>query len=120
MPNKEDNIKIDSKRSISVTASSISGIIEALEVETTDDTEAEPTFSPDLHPVITSLEDIYRGVELATEDDSRGRSRKIVMEFADREDLSGEEIGYHLRVLEAHGLIIQDGNRWRIDESPAE
>jgi hypothetical protein len=41
----------------------------------------------------------------------------VVYFFGDREDLSSDEVEYFLRVLEAHELLVQNGNRWRIPES---
>lgn len=63
--------------------------------------------------MLDTLGNVYRGVERATEVDSRGRSRKKVRQYADLEDRDGEVVGHHLRVLEEHGLVVQDGNRWR-------
>lgn len=67
--------------------------------------------------MLETLADIYGGVKEAIETDSRGRSRKMVRQYADREDLNSDEVGHILRALEAHELVIQDGNRWRIPES---
>lgn len=101
---------------ITVEGSSIGAIADGLDLEPTDagDEAAEPEYPPALAPVLSTLADIYRGVEVATEHDSRGRSRKMVREYGEREDLDSNEVGHHLRVLEAEGLVSQDGNRWRI------
>lgn len=104
-------------RKIAVEAPDIDGIIEALglEVVSRDDIESEPAEYPEeLDQVLETFVDIYAGVDAAMETDSRGRSRKIIRQFADREDLSSDAVGHHLRVLEEHDLVVQDGNRWRI------
>lgn len=103
---------------ITVEAANIDGIATALGMELVE--ESEPAESPgypeELRAVLETLADIYGGVQEATETDSRGRSRKMVRQYADREDLSSDEVGHILRVLEAHELVIQEGNRWRIPE----
>lgn len=107
---------------ISVEASSIDAIADALELERTSEAVDgnDPGDRPvDLEPVVDTLADLYRGVETATEHDSRGRSRKMVREYAGREDLDGDAVGHLLRVLEIHGLVAQDGNRWRTVEEDA-
>ena len=79
--------------------------------------ESDHAYPDELHQVMETLADVYAGVQQATETDSRGRSRMMVRQYADREDLSSDEVGHLLRVLEAHDLVVQDGNRWRIPES---
>lgn len=103
---------------VTVEATDIEGVAAALGMEFVDEppTEAEESYPPALEPVLETLADIYGGVEEATEQDSRGRSRKMVREYADREDLSSDQVGHVLRVLEGHDLVVQDGNRWRIPE----
>lgn len=110
------------KQKITVEATNIEGIAAALDLEIVEESESAATESyPDtLESVLTTLTDIYRGVELATDQDSRGRSRKMVREYADREDLDSEEVGHLLRVLEAHDLVVQDGNRWRLAAAETE
>jgi DNA-binding transcriptional ArsR family regulator len=69
----------------------------------------------DFSEVVETLSTVYRGLEIATEQDERGRMRKKVQQFAGMdEEVSADTFGHHLRVLEAHGLAVQDGNRWRI------
>lgn len=101
---------------ITVEAADIDGIAAALGMELVEEPEpAEPPDYPEaLRDVLETLADIYGGVEAATETDSRGRSRKMVRQYADREDLGSDEVGHLLRVLEAHELVVQDGNRWRL------
>lgn len=110
--NPENN---DEKQKIIVEASNIEGIMAALDMEVVESSAADET-SPhpeELREVLDTLADIYEGVELATEQDSRGRSRKMVRQYADRKDLSSDEVGHLLRVLEGQGLVVQEGNRWR-------
>lgn len=100
---------------ITVEAPSVDAIAEAFELEAPEEGAAvEPGHPEELLPVLSTLADVYRGVAAATEEDSRGRSRKMVREYAGRDDLDGEEVGHLLRVLEAEGLVVQDGNRWRL------
>lgn len=98
---------------ISVDAPSVEAIADAFDLHPPDEDEG-PAYPEEILPVVSLLADIYRGVEAATEEDSRGRSRKIVREYADREDLDSDDVGHVLRVLEASGLVAQDGNRWRL------
>lgn len=104
---------------ITVEAADIDGIAAALGMELVEEPESagSPDYPEELRLVLETLADIYGGVREATETDSRGRSRKMVRQYADREDLSSDEVGHLLRVLEAHDLVIQDGNRWRIPEA---
>lgn len=118
MANDESD-STDDKQKITVEATTVDGIVEALDMEIVepDEEEPEPSDYPDeLLTVLTTINDIYNGVYEATETDSRGRSRKMVRQFADREDLSSDAVGHILRVLEYHELVVQDGNRWRIPE----
>lgn len=79
---------------------------------------AEPVEYPaELDEVLETLADIGGGVQEATETDSRGRSRKMVRQYAYREDLTSDEVGHLLRVLEGHELVVQDGNRWRVGDA---
>lgn len=98
------------KQKITVEARNVDGIVDALGL---DRVEPSSSRSDDLAPVLETLGAIYKGVRTATEQDSRGRSRKMVLQYADRDDLSSEDVGHVLRVLEAHDLVVQDGNRWR-------
>ena len=109
----EDDIRI------TVEAPSVDAIADAFDLEAPEDA-GEPELPEELLPVFSTLSDIYGGVALATEADSRGRSRKMVREYADREDLDSDEVGHLLRVLEAGGLVVQDGNRWRLAEDDDE
>lgn len=68
---------------------------------------------------LDTLADIYGGVQVATENDSRGRFRKMVRQYVDREDLSSDQVGHIFRVLEGHELVLQDGNRWRVNDGLA-
>lgn len=99
-----------------VEAADVEGIAEALGMKLVEDPPDvdESTYPAELYQVLATLSDIYEGVQEVTETDSRGRSRKIVRQYADREDLSSDQVGHILRVLEAHELVAQDGNRWRI------
>ena len=109
----------DDKQKITVEASTVDGIVAALDMEIVEPEEEEPEpseFPDELLRVLDTINDIYNGVYEATETDSRGRSRKMVRQFAGREDLSSDAVGHILRVLEYHDLVVQDGNRWRIPE----
>jgi len=117
---EDDTETVDDKQKITVEASSVDGIVSALDLELIEPEEEEPEpsdFPEELIDVLSTINDIYNGVHEATETDSRGRSRKMVRQFADREDLSSDAVGHILRVLEYHELVVQDGNRWRIPES---
>ena len=98
---------------ITVEAPSVDAIAEAFELEPPAEAE-DAGYPEELLPVLSTLADVYRGVAVATDADSRGRSRKMVREYAEREDLAGDEVGHLLRVLEAADLVVQDGNRWRL------
>jgi hypothetical protein len=116
MTDTEDSTSRDHK--LIVEAADVEGIAAALGMEFVDEPPEtdEPPYPPQLEPVLETLADIFWGVEEATETDSRGRSRKMVREYAGREDLSSDQVGHVLRVLEGHDLVVQDGNRWRIPE----
>lgn len=120
----QDNIGSNesSKHRITVEATHIEGIASALGMEIVESESENETdeFPTELQDVLSTLSDIYHGVEEATEQDSRGRSRKMVRQYADREELSSDQVGHILRVLEAHELVIQDGNRWRIPEDDSD
>lgn len=77
---------------ITVQATDIDGIAAALGLELLDaSAPAEsPAHSEELRDVLDTLADSYGGVQEATETDSRGRSRKMVRQYAGREDLSSE------------------------------
>lgn len=117
----EDSEKGDNehRHKLTVEATNIDGILSALGMELAEQPPTEePTPYPDeLVDVLETIADIYEGVRVATEKDSRGRSRKMVRQYADREDLGSDEVGHILRVLEGHDLVVQDGNRWRIAEA---
>lgn len=119
MANNAGGDETSTEPRITVEASSIDGIVDALGVERAEEDESpEPSdFPEELLAVLETLGDVYSGVETATEHDDRGRSRKMVRQYADREDLTSNEVGYMLRVLEIHDLVVQDGNRWRLSES---
>lgn len=106
----------DSNVTITVEAPSVDAVAAAFDLEPAGAGEA-PAHPAELEPVLETLADVYRGVRAATEQDSRGRSRKLVREYAGREDLDGTAVGHLLRVLELHGLVAQDGNRWRVPEA---
>lgn len=118
MDENKDNQFGDEKQKVTVEAASVEGIATALGMELLEEPSSdEPTETPaELLEVLETQSDIYEGVQVATEKDSRGRSRKMVRQYADREDLSSDEVGHLLRVLEGHGLVVQDGNRWRLAE----
>lgn len=111
--NTDDGDWADRGVRITVEGPSVDAVAAALDLEPAEEAAAEG-LPPELEPVLATLADVYRGVRAATEQDSRGRSRKLVREYADREDLAGTDVGHLLRVLELHGLVAQDGNRWRI------
>lgn len=118
MANEENDVT-DDKQKITVEASTVDGVVNALDMEIVEPEEEEPEpsdYPEALLAVLDTINDIYDGVHEATETDSRGRSRKMVRQFADREDLSSDAVGHILRVLEYHELVVQDGNRWRIPE----
>lgn len=71
---------------------------------------------PELQPVFDAIGDAYHGLRKATQEDERGRMRNVVQEHADKEDMVDWRFGHHLRVLETHGLAVQDGKRWRVSE----
>lgn len=108
------------KGEIVVKASSIDGILSVLDVEaedrrdTTDDTNKDGENPDELASVVETLVDALDGLRAATREDPRGRSRKKVRAYADREDVPSDRFGHHLRVLEHHGLAECDGNRWRL------
>lgn len=105
-----------SGRRVTVEAEDVEGVLEALGVEAAGDPLAGATTGYDdgLLEVLETVADVYEGVRAATESDSRGRSRKLVRQYAGREDLGSDSVGSVLRVLEAHDLVVQDGNRWRL------
>ena len=104
---------------ITVEGPSIDAIADAFDLVAPEELE-DPEYPEELLPVLSTLSDVYGGVAIATEADSRGRSRKMVREYAEREDLDSDEVGHLLRVLEANGLVVQDGNRWRLAEEEGE
>lgn len=108
------------EQKITVEAMTIDGVADALGMEIVEDLPEEkpPEYPVELREVLETLADIYGGVKVATENDSRGRSRKMVRQYADREDLGSDEVGHILRVLEGHELVVQDGNRWRVADEP--
>lgn len=122
MENDIDDGGNQGKHRITVEAPSVSGILTALEIELVEqDPSIDPTEQPgDLTEVLGTIADVYGGVLEATDADSRGRSRKMVRQYAGREDLSSGDVGHVLRVLEAHDLVAQDGNRWRVAETDAD
>ena len=111
----------DSETTVTVRAPTVEGITAALGVDIAESAESKALDRyPELDTVLSTLADVYAGVEEATKTDSRGRSRKMVRQFAEREDLSSNAVGHHLRVLEEHGLVEQEGNRWRLGPSETE
>lgn len=117
MENDSENRRRNSKTKITVEAETINGIIKAIGINSATSPEITTESHPEkLSPIMETLTDIYQGVKQATKDDSRGRSRKIIRQYADREDLNSDLVGHYLRVLETHDLVVQDGNRWRIAE----
>lgn len=111
----DDTDAADPDVRITVEGPSVDAVAAALDLEPA---EADPPegLPAELEPVLETLADVYGGVRAATEQDSRGRSRKLVRELAGREDLGGTDVGHLLRVLELHGLVAQDGNRWRVPQ----
>lgn len=86
---------------VTLEAADIDGIASALGVKLFEEPESveSPDHSEELRKVLDTLADIYAGVQAATDTDSRGRSRKMVRQYAHREDLSSDEVGQLLRVL---------------------
>lgn len=119
MGNSDENSGKNTNQKVTVEAADIEGVAAALGMELVEEQSPEKSeaYPDELYDVLDTLADIYGGVQVATENDSRGRSRKMVRQYADREDLSSDEVGHLLRVLEGHELVVQDGNRWRIPES---
>ena len=119
MNQNEETGDLDENTRIVIEAETLDGIAAVLGTETPElaqdagDSEQLPS---ELLRVAETLEEIYRGLEAVTEADSRGKSRKKVREHANREDIDSNAFGHHLRVLEFHGLAIQDGNRWRVTD----
>jgi hypothetical protein len=103
-------------------ASDTDGIVATLELELVEEPKPAKAveYTDELRALLESLLDIYGGVEEATETDSRGRSRKLVRQYAGREDLSSDEVGLLLRVLEGHELVVQAGNRWWIPKEASQ
>lgn len=66
--------------------------MELVEEQIEEEAEGYPE---ELHGVFETLADIYGGVQVATENDCRGRSRKLVRQYVEREDLSSVEMGAH-------------------------
>ena len=119
MANEDEEPDAPNDARLTVEASSIDAIADALEIERAEPEEEKPEpseYPEELLVVLETIGDIYAGVEEATAQDERGRSRKMVRQYADREDLTSNEVGYLLRVLELHDLVVQDGNRWRLSE----
>lgn len=118
MVDDEPDMEFDKNRKITVEAADIEGIVDALGLELVQEVGQDELegYPEELREVLGSVADIYGGVQKATETDSRGRSRKMIRQYADRDDLSSEDVGHLLRVLETHGLVVQDGNRWRIPD----
>lgn len=119
MGNNDEKSQTRTNRSVTVEAPDIEGIAAALGMEFVEEPTAEEAegYPEELFDVLDTLADIYEGVRMATENDSRGRSRKMVREYADRKDLDSAEVGHLLRVLESHDIVIQDGNRWRVTDT---
>jgi len=100
--------------SVRVQAATVDDVAAAINAELAAPESAEEP-PVDFAAVVETLSTVYRGLEIATEQDERGRMRKKVQQFAGMdEEVSADTFGHHLRVLEAHGLAVQDGNRWRI------
>lgn len=97
------------KTEVSVSGPDVEAVKEALGLAGGTAVECPAAFEP----VVASLVSVYRAVEAAQATDERGRSRKIVHRETDA-DLDVEAVGNHLRVLRAHGLVVRDGNRWRV------
>lgn len=116
MADNNDETIAGKNQKVTVEAHTVEGIAAALGMELVEElpTEEPTEYPPELHEVLETQADIYDGVQIATEKDSRGRSRKMVRQYAGREDLGSDEVGHILRVLEGHDLVVQDGNRWRI------
>lgn len=99
---------------VTVEAPTVTDVAAAINAELAapESTEEPPV---DFSAVVETLSTVYRGLEIATEQDERGRMRKKVQQFAGMdEEVSADTFGHHLRVLEAHGIAVQDGNRWRV------
>lgn len=119
MNNDKSDSTVDDKQKITVESAGIEGIAAAVGMELVEEpTDKERTeFPAEMREILDTLTDIYEGVQVATDQDSRGRSRKMVRQYADRENLGSDELGHILRVLEGHDFVVQDGNRWRVPEA---
>lgn len=116
MERDEENGNNNEDTRVVVKAETLDGIASVLGTEIPDsgrNPDGLDQLPDELSRVVETLADVYRGLEAATENDARGLSRKKVREYADREDVDPNAFGHHLRVLEFHGLAVQDGNRWR-------
>lgn len=122
MEDDGEKSEMNATQKVTVEAENIEGIAAALGMEIVEEQAVEEAeeYPDEVFDVLDTLADIYGGVQVATENDSRGRSRKMVRQYADREDLSSDEVGHILRVLEGHDLVVQDGNRWRVAENEAQ
>ncbi|ELY63584.1 hypothetical protein [Natrinema versiforme] len=116
----ENDRQIDPE--IVVTASSIDGIASAIGVEMdendrrkkNEEKKSNGLESEELAPALEALEDAVKGLEIATEKNSKGKMRKKVMEYSGRDDMANWEFGRHLEVLKTHGIAEKDGKRWRL------
>lgn len=93
MKDEDENPIINTDQKVTVQAADIEGIAAALGMELIEEQANEGTepHSEELYDVLDTLADIYGGVQVATENDSRGRSRKMVQEYAERGDLTSED-----------------------------
>lgn len=94
----------------------IGEISEALGIQQNNWIESQILDSKKVAPIVETFDQVYEGVIMATENDERGRARKKVQEYADCEEMDADLFGTHLRLLEAHGIVERDGNRWRLPE----
>lgn len=112
--NAEDKAE---KTEIIAKGPNIGEISEALGIQRDDGIESEILDSEKVAPIVETFDQVYEGVVMATENDERGRARKKVQEYAGCEEMDADLFGTHLRLLEAHGIVERDGNRWRIPDT---
>lgn len=116
MSKSENGKDDDEHQRVVLEAGSVEGIVEL----TSQFNHGIGDIPDELEPAVEGLRDAYEGLQIAMERDSRGKSRKKVREYSGRDDIGSGQFGNLLRVLEAFGLAVQDGNRWRVSDEVKE